>query len=197
MTAIRKVKAAIERWAERLMPWVFFVCLAAAMLFDPAKVGVPGASFAASLALASVTFSYARTLKDGSAIRDEVVFAGERFIGAAMMFLAASILKYAASDIPRYGAFLFDALPNRNAAADPAPFLLGVNIVISLAAFVVFLVGLLFAQMGFTIVVAVARERASRRPDHMDFFPAPKALTERLRGLTRADAGAPENGNGR
>src|ERR1700733_8854120 len=97
----------------RIAPWVGVVGLAIAMLFDPGMdtVGVASASFAIALGLASVTFSYARTLKDGSSVREELVFAGERLVSGAVLFLVASILKHASNDVPRYANVLFRAVP--------------------------------------------------------------------------------------
>ena len=101
---ITRILGPTKSLVAKVMPWVVFVCLTVAMLFDPGRdtLGVASAAFAVALALASVTFSYARTLKDGSAVRDELVFAGERLVSGAILFLVASILKHASNDIPRF-----------------------------------------------------------------------------------------------
>jgi hypothetical protein len=96
-------------------PWVAIAFLAAAMLFDPIRdsVGVPSAAFAATLAIASLTFSYARTLKDGSYLKNELVFAGERLLNGGLAFLFAVIFRHATQDVPRYLTSLFEVLPRR------------------------------------------------------------------------------------
>src|SRR5688572_8349605 len=115
-----RIVGKIQSFFARVVPWVVFVGLAFAMLFDPGRdtVGVASASFAAALALAAVTFSYARTLKEGTAVRDELVFAGERLLSGAVLFLVASILKHASNDVPRYADILFRAIPRSDA---PSP----------------------------------------------------------------------------
>ena len=92
--------------AERVAPWIVFVCLAMAMFFDPGRdtLSVPSGAFAVSLSLAATTFAYARTMKEESGLRGEVVFAGERLLLAAAMFLAASILNHSSRDLPHYVA---------------------------------------------------------------------------------------------
>ena len=108
-----RILGPIKSFFAKTVPWVVFVCLAAAMLFDPGRntLSVASSVFAVTLALASVTFSYARTMKDASAVRDEVIFAGERMVSGAVLFLVASIVKYASNDVPRYVDALFRALP--------------------------------------------------------------------------------------
>ena len=97
-----RILGPIQSFFAKATPWVVFVCLAAAMLFDPGRntLSVANSAFAVTLALAAVTFSYARTMKEGSAIRDEVIFAGERLVSGAALFLVASIVKYASNDVP-------------------------------------------------------------------------------------------------
>ena len=86
LSSIRtRAAKAIENFkpaSEKVLLRIAFVCLAAAMLFDPGRdtLQISSASFAVTLAFASVTFSYARTLKEGSAIRDETIFAGEKLV---------------------------------------------------------------------------------------------------------------------
>jgi hypothetical protein len=178
----------------RVIPWVVFTCLAVAMLFDPTRntLGVASSAFAVALALAAVTFSYARTLKDGSAVRDELVFAGERLVAGAVMFLVASILKYAANDIPRYADALFQAVPRPDGQAAPDLTLFGQNIFglfLSLFAFLNFLFGLILAQMGMMILSNVAAHRAKRRSCHDDFFFGTKSLEQRTAELDEMDRG--------
>ena len=62
---ITRILGPTRSFVAKVMPWVVFVCLAVAMLFDPGRdtLGVASAAFAVALSLASVTFSYARTLK--------------------------------------------------------------------------------------------------------------------------------------
>ncbi len=155
------------------------------------------AAFAVALSLASVTFSYARTLKDGSAVRDELIFAGERLVSGAVMFLVASILKYASNDIPRYVNTLLDALP-RPEGGRPDATLFGQNglgLIIAVVAFFLFLLGLIYAQMGITILVATASHRAKRRPDHEEYFASAKTVQERVAGLDQADTGVAASDN--
>jgi hypothetical protein len=165
----------------KVLPWVAFVCFAAAMLFDPARdtLGVASAAFAVTLALAAVTFSYARTLKDGSMLREELIFAGERMVGGAVLFLVASILKHASNDVPRYVNNLFNALGLQPPdvtffGQDPIGF------IIAFAAFMIFLVGLVYAQMGIVMMLGVAGYRAKRRPNQNEAFIAAKTYEQRL-----------------
>ena len=188
---ITRILGPTRSFVAKVMPWVVFVCLAVAMLFDPGRdtLGVASAAFAVALSLASVTFSYARTLKDGSAVRDELVFAGERLVSGAVMFLIASILKYASNDIPRYANALLDALP-RPDGRRPDATLFGQNslgLYIAVVAFVFFLFGLIYAQRGIIILVATASHRAKRRPGHEEYFVSGKTVQERVAGLDQAD----------
>jgi Na+-transporting methylmalonyl-CoA/oxaloacetate decarboxylase gamma subunit len=186
---ITRILGPIRSFVAKVMPWVVFVCLAVAMLFDPGRdtLGVASAAFAVALSLASVTFSYARTLKDGSAVRDELVFAGERLVSGAVMFLIASILKYASNDIPRYANTLLDALPRPDGGRPDAFGQNALGLPMAVVAFFLFLLGLIYAQMGITILVASASHRAKRRPDHEEYFASGKTVQERVAGLDQAD----------
>lgn len=196
---ITRILGPVRSFVAKVMPWVVFVCLALAMLFDPGRdtLGVASAAFAVALSLASVTFSYARTLKDGSAVRDELVFAGERLVSGAVMFLVASILKYASDDIPRYANTLIDALPQPDRGSLDVT-LFGQDIlglVMSVVAFFLVLLGLVYAQMGITILVATASHRAKRRPDHDEYFASGKTAQERVAGLDQAERGVAASDN--
>jgi hypothetical protein len=181
---------------EKAMLRIAFVCLAAAMLFDPGRdtLQVSGASFAVTLALASVTFSYGRTLKDGSAIRDEVIFAGEKLVVAAVVFLFASILKHASHDVPRYMDILFEILRSPKGRTDFTFFGHNiVEIVLSIMAFLFFLLGLLYAQMGIFLVNNIAGHRMKRRPGYDDdVIPSKsfKSFRHRMTELDEIDSGA-------
>jgi hypothetical protein len=183
----------VQSFVAGVAPWVLFVGLAGAMLFDPARdtLSVASTSFAAALALAAVSFSYARTLQEESQVRDELVFAGERLVGGAVSFLIASILRYAANDVPRYTDILFRAVPH--APSDPPPAdvtLWGLNIfglMFGFAAFMFFLYGLILAQMGTTILASTASHRAKRRDDPDNYFVSGKAVEQRVSGLDQAD----------
>jgi hypothetical protein len=176
----------------KVMQWLVFFCLAAAMLFDPGRdtFGVASAAFAVSLALASVTFTYGRTLPEASAVRDELVFAGERLMSGAVGFLIASILKYASNDVPRYVKMLAETLPAR---PDGQPASLQVvgppffGLMLGILAFIIFVVGLVYAFMGLTILMAVANRRMKRRPGHNEYFVEPMALERHVAGLMEAD----------
>jgi len=191
----------VQSFAAKVTPWVVFVGLALAMLFDPGRetLGVASAAFAASLALAAVAFSYARTLKEGSAVRDELVFAGERLVCGAILFLVASVLRYAANDVPRYADFLFRLVP-RDAAPTPDVTIFGVNpfgLMIASVALMFFLLGLIYAQMGMGILAATAAShRAGRRPGSEDYFASGKAVKERLAARDQAERASEEKSNG-
>jgi hypothetical protein len=58
---------------------------------------------------------------------------------------------------------------------------------IAVLAFVFFLLGLIYAQMGMTILVATANHRAKLRPDHENYFTSSKTVEERVAGLDQAD----------
>ena len=197
---ITRILGPIRSFFGKVMPWVIFVCLAVAMLFDPGRdtLGVAGAAFAVALALAAVSFSYARTLKDDSAVRDELVFAGERLVTGAVLFLVASILKYASNDIPRYLNILFDMVP-RLEGGRPDVTLFGQNLfglMLAVPAFSFFLGGLIYAQMGMAILVGTASHRAKRRPGHEDYFASSKTVQERVAGLDQADREGAASDNG-
>jgi hypothetical protein len=189
-----RILGPIKSFFAKTVPWVVFVCLAAAMLFDPGRntLSVASSVFAVTLALASVTFSYARTMKDGSAVRDEVIFAGERMVSGAVLFLVASIVKYASNDVPRYVDALFHALP----LPKPPPGITffgqdPIGILIAFAAFIFFLVGLIYTQMGILLLLWIVGQRAKRRPGHDEFFPSNKSVEKRVAELDQADRTAP------
>jgi hypothetical protein len=192
-----------QSFVARVLPWVVFVGLAVAMLFDPGRdtLGVASASFAAALALAAVSFSYARTMKEGLQVRDELVFAGERLVSGAVLFLVAAIFRHAANDVPRYADFLFRVVPR--AEGDPPPpdvTIFGLNVfglLIGVAALMFFLLGLIYAQMGLVILVATANDRAKRRPGNEDYFSSGTAVEQRVCSLDQADKGVPVVGNGK
>ena len=197
---ITRILGPIRSFVAKVMPWVVFVCLAVAMLFDPGRdtLGVASAAFAVALALAGVIFSYARTLKDGSAVRDELVFAGERLVSGAVLFLVASILKHASNDIPRYANILFD-LVRRPEGGRPDVTLFGQDLfglMLAVTAFCCFLVGLIYAQMGMAILVGIASHRGKRRPGHEDYFASGKTVQERVAGLDQADRERTASDNG-
>jgi hypothetical protein len=196
---ITRILGPTRSFVAKVMPWVVFLCLAVAMLFDSGRetLGVASAAFAVALSLASVTFSYARTLKDGSAVREELIFAGERLVSGAVMFLFASILKYACNDIPRYANTLLDALPRPDGGRPDATLFgqNGLGLIIAIVAFFLFLLGLIYAQMGITILVATASHRAKRRPDHEEYFASDKTVQERVAGLDQADTGVAASDN--
>jgi hypothetical protein len=68
---------------------------------------------------------------------------------------------------------------------DPVGFLLG------FAAFMVFLIGLLYALMGIMILVSTAGHRAKRRAGHDAFFIATKLHEQYLADLEKKDSGVP------
>jgi hypothetical protein len=187
----------IRSFIVKVLPWVVFVCLAAAMLFDPGRntLGVASAAFAVTLALASVTFSYARTLKDGSAFRDELVFAGERLVSGAVLFLVASIVKHASNDIPRYVNGLLHALPQPEKQPPDVTFFGQdpIGIPIAFTAFIFFLIGLIYVQMGIVILISIVAYRAKRRPGHDNFFVANKSYEQYLANLEKKEGGTPSN----
>jgi hypothetical protein len=178
---------------EKGMLRIAFICLAAAMLFDPGRdtLQISSAAFVTTLALASVTFSYARSLKEGSAIRDELIFAGEKLVIAAVVFLFASILKHASNDIPKYMNISIELLKTpKEQLLDMTLF--GhhiIEIMISMIAFIVFLVGLLNAQIGIFIVTNIASHRMIRRPGHEDDVIDAASFRKRLAELDKMEGG--------
>jgi hypothetical protein len=197
---ITRVLGPIRTFVAKVQPWVIFVCLAVAMLFDPGRdtLGVASAAFAVTVALASVTFSYARTLEEGSQVRDELVFAGEQLVRGAVLFLVATILRHAANDVPRYSDTLFQAVPRAEGAPPPPDVtIFGLNsfgVVIGFLAFIFFLSGLIYAQMGMSILSVTATYRARRRPGHEDYFAPGKAVEQRVSGLDQTDRARRANG---
>lgn len=186
-----RILGPVQCFVATITPWVVFVGLAIAMLFDPGRdsLGVAGASFAVAIALAAVSFSYARTLKEGSAVRDELVFAGERLVSGAVLFVVASILQYASNDVPRYADALFKAVPQ---ADEPHVIIFDRNVfglMFGVVALMYFLLGLICAQMGMVILISTARHHSKRRPDHNDYFVSGRVVEQRLLGLDQAERG--------
>lgn len=68
---------------------------ALAVFIDPAKetISVTSYAFAIVVALASVSFGYARCL-DSAEQKNKMQYCGERFLHSALLFLVASIIKY-------------------------------------------------------------------------------------------------------
>jgi hypothetical protein len=183
-----RVNGRMGSFSDKVVSWIIVGCMAAAMLFDPRKdaLGVASAAFVVAMTLASSAFSYSRTLKDGSSIGDEVVFAGERLLSGAILFLFASIFKYLANDLPRY----IEALRSTFKPDEPAINLFEgqvPSLILSLPAFAMFLVGLVYAQLGVQILLRVARHRIKRRPGTNDFIEA-AAYNQYLTELEKRDA---------
>ena len=179
---------------QKVMPWVVFVLLAVAMLFDPGRetLGIPSACFAATLALASVAFSYGRTLKDGSSVRDELIFAGERLVSAAILFLVAAILNHAARDVPRYAESLLHAIPHEEPIPDRTVF--GQNVygfIIGMGVFLFFLGGLINGQRGLMVLLAISAHRANLKSNTSDYFPHSKKEIARIAEMVKDDGRKP------
>jgi hypothetical protein len=135
-------------------------------------------------------------MKDGSAVRDEVIFAGERLVSGAALFLVASIVKYASNDVPRYVDALFQAIPLSK--QPPNITFIGqdpIGILIAFTAFIFFLVGLIYAQNGIMLLLSIVGQRAKRRPGHDEFFSSNRSVEKRVADLDQADRTAPV-GNG-
>ncbi len=190
-SAVSRVTGVIGKWFGRIMPWVAIAFLAAAMLFDPMRdsVGVPSAAFAATLVMASVTFSYARTLKDGSCLEDELVFAGERLVSGGLAFLFAAIFRHATQDVPRYMNTLSEMLPRRPDQPPETTFFgqHPIAIVCGFTAFAIFVVGLVYTQRGISILAAVMSQRAKLRGKDDRFFESRVDMDARMAALVAAD----------
>jgi hypothetical protein len=132
-------------------------------------------------------FSYARTLKEGSAIRDELIFSGEKLVIAAIMFLFASILKHAANDIPRYIALISEKLKSPGERTiDPVLFGHDIfEIMVSVVAFFAFLLGLLYAQMGIFMIANIASHRMKRHPEYKEDIIDATSFRKRLAEIDR------------
>lgn len=125
----------------------------------------------------------------GEPARDEGIFAGERLVNGAVLFLVASILKYASHDIPRYLNALAEVLPDAQRAVEVST-LFGQNLfglMVAAIGFLFFLAGLVYAQMGLAILGAVVAHRAMRRPDHVDSFASAKDTKSRVAKLEEAE----------
>jgi hypothetical protein len=184
--------ASIRSFIVKVLPWVVYFCLSVVMLFGPIRdtIGVPSAAFVVTLALASVTFSYARTLKEGSGLRDELIFGGERLLSAAILFLLASLFKYASYDIPWYVDRLFQAfgLPDQPGLSTSFFGYNPLTVLLGFGALMFFFLALLYLQLGIVIVVSIAGHRAKKRPDHDKFFVASESYNKRLEELEKEDA---------
>lgn len=93
---------ALKRWVPSIpLEWALAVVglvFAHRMLISLSADTTPitNAAFAMALALASVTFGWARALNNEEPVRPGVLFAGEHLIFAAVLLITASALKYAA-----------------------------------------------------------------------------------------------------
>jgi hypothetical protein len=193
MSGLSTVYRNIKSTFETAMPWVIVLCLAAAMLFDPDRdtLQVSSAAFAVTIVLASASFSYARTLMDGSAVRDEVIFVGERFVSGAAAFLFASILRHASHDVPRYMDSIANILASdeRRSVLVSGDYLLGG--MFAVVAYGMFLLGLVHAQMGLMLLMTIVSHRSKRRPGHDKFFLPAASLERHVANLDATDKGEP------
>ena len=194
-SAVSKMAGAIGKWFGKIMPWIAVVILAIAMLFDPGRdsLGMPSAALAATLGIAAVTFSYARTLKDGSGLREELIFAGERLMSGALAFLFAAIFRHAMLDVPRYMNMLTEMMPRHH--EQPETTFFGqhpIAIVCGFAAFVVFVVGLVFTHRGISLLAAVMGQRAKHRWKSDRFFESRVEMDARMTALAEADKEQPQ-----
>jgi len=181
------------RWVwSRVIPWLIIIGLAAAMLFDPSRdrLGVPGAAFAVAAVLASISFTYARALSSGTAIREELIFAGEGFAGGAINFLFATIFSFASHDTPRLYISLNHQLDITEEASHFGEMLLIMKLfglLFLLMAFISFLLGLIHTERSVLIVSYIVRMRMRRMPNHKQFMTSPKSVRERIARMCAMD----------
>ena len=89
---------------------------------------------------------------------------------------------------------MFDALPQPEGGRPDVTLFFGP--IIAVVAFFFFLLGLIYAQIGITILVGTASYRATRRPDHEYYFASGKTSQERLANLDQADRERATSDNG-
>lgn len=154
--------------ASQIVFTLFLIYIAAVMLLDPDKdtLRMPGAAFAISLGLASVTFSYSRTMKDGDKLRELVVFSGELFVYAAFMFMHTTVFKYGSLDLPKHIAKLLRH--DVSTDGDLAFAYAGLTGFLNLFAFVFFLIGLIAFQRGLMRIGSIVFLRLGLEKENMD-----------------------------
>jgi hypothetical protein len=114
---------------------------------------ITNVAFAFTATLAALSFSFARVIET-DALRDRVMYAGERLLHGALLFLVASIL--------RYFVFLFYKIPS-------FPGLTIIEFVLSLAFGLIggsiFFLGVIFAHAGLRILNDLLLSRVNRHKD--------------------------------
>jgi hypothetical protein len=181
-----------------VMPWVVIALLAGAMLFDHEgkALQISGGAFAVGYSLASIAFSYARTLREGDPFREEVIFGGKKLVTATILFLFTALLKYAADDIPRYVDLLFAAVPGPVKPVNPFE-VYGYNLIIRIMfaafAFFIFVAGLISAQIGISVLAGIMRRGMKNHPNNRRFFAPTEDYNKHLDELEKP--GADPSGN--
>jgi hypothetical protein len=151
------------------MGWIIVIYLAATMLFqyDKDTSDISGAAFVVASILAGLAFTYGGVISDSNDDKNDVIYGGERLLQGALLFLAASLLKYGTIAIPAQ-------LVRLALVSQPVPsleiFVLGLQAIL----FLVFLNALLVSQVGYTILGRVAMKRMARRGKDV-YFPPPQA----------------------
>jgi hypothetical protein len=157
-------------WLSSAMGWLFVIYLSATMLikYDTETTNISGAVFVVLSVIAGLAFTYAGVLPDRSRDRTDVIYAGEHLFQGSMIFLATSLLKHGTIVIPTQVAALstWPAVHFEDKIdIGPLVFLLQITL------FLIFVSGLLVAQLGYKILGQVVIRRLSQGKRGGGYFP--------------------------
>jgi hypothetical protein len=159
----------LRSWLSSILGWVFVLYVSATMLinYDMDTIDISGAVFVALSVLAGLAFTYAGVLPNGSQDRADIIYSGERLCQGAMIFLAASLLKHGTIVIPVQVAALSTwTEAHFSDRIELGPLVLFIQIML----FLVFVSGLLVAQLGYKTLGRVMVLRISRRNPAGGYF---------------------------
>ncbi len=164
------VQSRLWPWLATAPGWLFVFYLSATMLikYDTDTTNISGAVFVALSILAGLAFTYAGVLPNESQDRAKVIYAGERVCQGALIFMGASLLKYGIVVMPTQitAISIWSKVPIAD-GIHLGPLMLFLRI----SLFVMFVSGILVAQLGYTIFGRVVVQRTSRFRMAVGYFP--------------------------
>ena len=166
-------RARLWPWLSSAVGWLAVLYISATMLikYDTNTTDISGAIFVVVAVLAGLAFAYAAVLPDAGQDRGDVIYAGERLFQGAMIFLGASLLKYGTIVIPTQLAAFSGWTNVQFTSGGFLEFLvLGLQVML----FLIFVSGLLVAQLGYTILGRVVVLRTSQRKAAAGYLPSAK-----------------------
>jgi len=167
---LSKCQSRLWPWLSSVLGWLVVLYVSATMLieYDTDTTDISGAVFVAVAILAGLAFTYAGVLPDDGRDRADVIYAGERLCQAALIFLSTSLLKYGTIVIPKQLAALAARTDSRFAQSGDLDLLV---LLLQVVLFLIFVNGLLVAQLGYRILGRVVALRMSRRQTPGGYFP--------------------------